>query len=273
MKRNILIYDRVPGEHVSRWMSGLIFYLTQKDYKIYYASGQYVDFTIKYEYMFIWNGSLPSHKPIIKKAKELHTKVIFVECGFFPQTQYYILDSCGINGDSSLINDDLSWVTQNISNNLSVFAKKYFNNKKWKSPGKYILCPLQLEGDTNIKEHSPFKKMQSFIDHVENKFDNHQILFKTHPVLPYINYRIDSRNNIMRTGDFNEAACNATMVYGINSTCLLQSEMMGVPTTAIGKGFLNAKNKNRQKMLAALVNRQIPIHEIELDYWVLPFLE
>ena len=43
---------------------------------------------------------------------------------------------------------------------------------------------------------------------------------------------------------------------------------MGVPTKAIGDGFVKAHEGNEETLLAALVDLQIPVEETNLDYWL-----
>jgi len=269
--KNILIYDRDPNEHIPRWLRGFVQYLRDKGYRVDTAGGTCGGDIKQYSHIFMWNGNLPIHVPIKKAAASLNIPITIVEVGWFPQIRFYTLDAMGINAKSSLMTDDLSWITHKHLQELDKFSNQYLRGKKWKAPGKYILCPLQLEFDTNIIEHSPYSNMQQFIEHVEEIFPNEEIIFKTHPVRANAQYK--TRHNIVRSGDFNQLATNAKIVYGINSTCLLQSVMMGVPTESVGGGLLKAHRTNQRKLLAALVDRQIPIEERNLDRWILPFLE
>lgn len=269
-KRYILIYDRNPNEHVPRWLRNFVLYLQNKGYVVEVAGGEYHGDIQKYSHIFMWNGNLPIHVPIKAAAAAFEIPITIVEVGWFPQTAFYTLDSHGINAKSSLMTDTLEWVTDNHIKSFCRFKESYLNGLEWKPPGRYILCPLQLEFDTNIIEHSPYKTMQDFIDAVELRFPNDTIVFKTHPVSPNQAYK--TKHDIVRCGDFNRLAANAKLVYGINSTCLLQSTMMGVPTEAIGDGFLSAHKDHPQKLLAAMVDKQIPIFETNLDRWVDNFL-
>ena len=269
--KNILIYDRDPNEHIPRWLRCFVGYLRGQGYRVDTVGGRYSGNSLQqYSHIFMWNGNLPIHTPIKEAAASSNVPITIVEVGWFPQTQFYILDAVGINAKSSLMTDDLSWITNEHLQELDKFSNRYLLGKKWQSPGKYVLCPLQLEFDTNVIKRSPYSDMQQFIEHVEAKFQGEEIVFKTHPVRARQKYR--TQNRIVRDGDFNQLAIDAKLVYGINSTCLLQSVMMGVPTESIGDGFLRAHMANQRKLLAALVNRQIPIGEMNLDRWVLPFL-
>lgn len=269
--KSILVYDRNPNEHIPHWLSNFIGYLWGMGYRVDTVGGVYSGDIRQYTHIFMWNGNLQIHKPIKDAAASLGIPVTIIEVGWFPQTNFYTLDSVGINAKSSLMTDNLSWITDQHLRKLDVFANAYLGDCRWFSPGKYVLCPLQLEFDTNVIEHSPYLKMQEFIEHVEAKFPNDEIIFKTHPVRSGEQYRTQHR--IIRSGDFNQLATHAKVVYGINSTCLLQSTMMGIPTESIGDGFLKTHADKKRQLLAALVDKQIPVGKTDLDYWVKPFLE
>jgi hypothetical protein len=60
----------------------------------------------------------------------------------------------------------------------------------------------------------------------------------------------------------------AERVVGINSTCLLESVLLGAPTEALGNGFLKAHAGREELVLAALVDKQVPVNTTDIDYWV-----
>ena len=57
-------------------------------------------------------------------------------------------------------------------------------------------------------------------------------------------------------------------VVGINSTCLLESALLGTPTEALGDGLLRAHGHQTERLLAALVDKQVPVGSAEIDYWL-----
>ena len=63
-------------------------------------------------------------------------------------------------------------------------------------------------------------------------------------------------------------AIDADLVYGINSTCLPESLLLGVPTESIGNGFIKAREHQPEKLLVALVGSKIPVHTEDMDYWL-----
>lgn len=273
MSKNIIIYDRIAHDHIDHWLMGLLSYLKNKGFNVQCRYDRFnYDKDIKdCCAVMCWNGQQAIHEPIKYTCKKYDVPFWYVECAFFPQSKYYYLDKKGINASMSLMDDDLSWVTQEHIHQFNIFREKYLAGRKYNGRGEYILAPLQIESDTNIIKHSQFKTMQAFIDYVENKYPNDKVLFKTHPVQHMLSYR--TKYPLIRNGQFLSLAQNAKLVVGINSTCLLESLMLGAPTIALGEGLVKKHSNNIEKLLAALVDIQIPINETNLDKWLLPIFE
>lgn len=269
----IIIYDREFDDHIPRWLSGVVIYLQNKGFEVEPCYKNRIPDFNDCKLLMAWNGAQEIHKPLLERARQESIKVLFVECGFFPQSKYFYIDDKGINADASIMDDDFSWVTQEHLDKLELFRHAYLEERKWNAPGKYVLCPLQLENDTNITKNAPYTKMQDFINHVEQKFPDDFVLFKTHPLMPNINYKVNGGNAIIRNGNFLDFAQGARLIYGQTSTALLETALMKVPTTAIGRCWLNKHKDNKEKLLAALVEKQIPINEINLDKWILKYIE
>jgi hypothetical protein len=263
----LIIYDREINDHIPRWLNGLIEYFKNKNFEVELCHRKTIPDFANCKLFIIWNGSEPIHQPILNEARQNSVRILFAECAWFPQSKFYYLDENGINADCSLM-DDISWVTDEHIKKLEQFKKNYISELCWKSPGKYIIVPLQLDNDTNIIKNAPFKNMQSFINHAEESFPNDFILFKTHPVLPNLNYKVKGTNALVRNGNLLEFSQDAKLAYGQTSTALLETCLMGVPTIAIGNCFLSKHRGHETQLLAALIDRQIPVGEINLDYWM-----
>lgn len=286
MIRGIFIYDRARDfvrrrrDHIRYWLSGLMGYLSGRGYEVIVGHSTWRR-NRTYDYLrrrldrcvhaFIWNGALSHYDQVKEACTNTGVPYTIAEVGWFPQREFYHLDSVGINASSSLMHSDLSWVNERILASFDAFASRYLQGRRWRRRNGYVLCPLQLESDTNITVHSPFSDMQKFIDHVEHTYSNERVLFKAHPLNRNGRYR--TRKPILRAGDFLTLAQDASQVVGINSTCLLEATMLGVPTKALGNGLLRRHMNNRHKLLAALVDRQIPVGAKNLDYWLNPVLK
>jgi len=266
--KKALVFDRIKDDHIKNWLQCLIKYFENKNIEVHTSYGSNYNFHIKYDIIFVWNGQLDIYQPLINHAIKNNIKLLFIECGWFNQKQYYYVDPLGVNQNASIMNDNFEWINQDHIDKLNKFRQRYLDGRKWSTPGKYILCPLQIESDTNVINNAPYPKMQDFIKHTENKFPNDMVIFKTHPVCPNLNYKVNGNNALVRSGNFLEMAQDAKVVYGQTSTALLESTLLGAPTEAMGNCWLNKHKENKEKLLAALVEKQIPIGELNLDYWI-----
>jgi len=219
--------------------------------------------------VILWNGEEGCYKEAKRICEEKGIPYYIAEVGYFPQRHFFTLDPKGINASSSLMEDDLSWISEAHMKKLRQTRLEYMGDRK-RVEGDYVFVPLQVPGDTNIKLHSQFKDMQSFINHVEEKFANEHVIFKMHP---RDNHKYKSKFEIVNEGSSLDYVLGAKSVYGINSTVLLESALFGVPVEAVGEGFLKHHKGNHDKLMAALVDRQIPYNSTDLDYWLKPILD
>lgn len=220
------------------------------------------------DHVFIWNGDREFDgvaRALCEKHRIPHT---FMESGFFPQRGYYTLDRKGVNANSELMTDDLSWVGEAQFAKLQALRERYLGSLHYEGGGGYVLAPLQIERDTSIVLHSPYKTMQSFIDHVQEQFPQRRIIFKTHPLDTNEHYKIKASNELVRKGSFMDLAVRADLIYGINSTTLLESALLGAPVTAIGNGVLKQHAHQVEKLLAGLADAHVPIMEKDISYWL-----
>ena len=217
------------------------------------------------DHVFMWNGEGRQTKVIRAACREMGVPCTIVEVGYFPQSKFYVIDPQGINGSASLMHDSLDWIQEVHHKKLADIRESHLRGRKWKGGGGYILIPLQLADDTNIVNNSDFTTMTQFIRHCETTFADKKLIFKRHPS---DKEEYQSAHPIRVDGDFLDLAVNADSVYGINSTCLLESLLLGAPTEAIGKGFANAHKHQPEKLLAALADKQIPVGEKDISYWL-----
>ncbi|MDD9808059.1 MAG: hypothetical protein OXU34_07295 [Gammaproteobacteria bacterium] len=195
----------------------------------------------------------------------------YLEVGHFPQKDTIVMDRMGVNAESELMRGSLDFVDERIMQNYRRFVREWRANHRCATPSPeesgYIFCPLQLEDDRNIAKHSPYQSMQDFIRHVENKFPDDTVFFKRHPkdANPEGCYAISPKSRMV-AGDPLMWAKNAKLVYGINSTVLLEAHLLGTPVEAVGDGFL--RHPEKEKVLAALVDKQMPRTAADYGYWL-----
>jgi GT2 family glycosyltransferase len=277
----IVLYD--CGGHVQIWLKGLISYLEGKGNDVRWWD-QHWSFSCKdpnkwesgfwdghlrgADLAFCWGKAHPVYKEFLKGCDRHNVHCHSLEVAWFPQSKFYFTDPNGINASASIMEDDLMWVGKTQFEKLERLRETYLQGREWKG-GDCILVPLQVDSDTNVVLHSKFTN-QSFIEHVEKRFEGKRILFKKHPKNP--------DNHKLRTncewvdGNFLDLAQNAGLVYGMNSTCLLEAALMKVPCIASEACYLSAHNGQVERLLAALADKQIPVGETELDYWFAPIL-
>jgi hypothetical protein len=215
----------------------------------------------------VWNGLGLRYSQVMQACQDMGKKVIIVESGYFPQASHATFDRQGFMTGSTLMDDDLAWVTPEMLNRLAKFRLKYA--PKWEPPGGYVLVPLQLEDDSNFVGSCEFSTMQEFIDSCCEVHRGKQILFKRHPKdgASYNTYE----HSLVTNGELKitNGARYASEVYGVSSTALLECALIeGLPVTAIGKSFLN-KPQARDRVLAALLHTQVHKHAIQMPELVL----
>lgn len=216
-------------------------------------------------YLFLWNGMYKHCLPVVEAARQLGVQPVYMEVAWFPQKTYYYLDRKGVNCTSSLMDDDLGWVTTEHYDKLESHRAHYLQGRQWSGRNEYILCPLQLDGDTNVRCCSDYTSMQKFIDHCEERFPDRKLVFKRHPK---DNRTYQTRHTLITEGWIIDWAQDAELVYGINSTSLLETTLLGTPTVACGNGLLKAHSGNERALMAALVDRQIPVGEVAVEPWL-----
>lgn len=218
----------------------------------------------EYDLIIIWNGNKPRTGKVVSKFKN----ILFMERAWFPQSDYIFLDRSGINAKSSLMHDNLLWVNDDIINKYRKFKNEYCRYN-WTGSGGYVLVLLQMESDTNIIEHSPIKKMQDLVNFVEYNYNNDIILIKPHPKV--LNPGITTNSSIVTDEtDLHKLISDSKLVVGINSTALLEARMIGAPVISLGDCVLN-NHKNHDKLLAALVSKQIPLKKNDWGEWLEPY--
>lgn len=205
-------------------------------------------------FLYIWNGEYAACDKVKQVCAEVGTTMIFCELAWFPQGDFIYFDQEGTNGRSSLFTHPLNWLEDEDFDNMHILAENYKQGKKVKE-GDYVLVPLQLPGDTSLKLGSPYKWMGKFIQDTRRRLAGERLIFRIHPKdkKTYRDLGVDDSG----AGDKLDMILGSKYVYGINSTLLLESSLLGKPVTAIGKCFLSI-GEGREEALAALVARQIP---------------
>jgi hypothetical protein len=215
--------------------------------------------------VLIWNGAMTIHQPILKRCRDMGLLASFIECGFFPQREYFYLDKCGINAASQLYDDDLTWVDDIHLEALAQARKLVCDDVQYICDGNYVFVPLQVPTDSNIINHSRFTNgMQKFIDHIEALYPDEQLWFKPHPKDRFkdsYHYRLGKSVE----GDLNALIAGAKKVHGINSSVLYEAALMGKEVIVEGDCLLKQHAENTEKLLAAMLARQFHINDTNVS--------
>jgi capsular polysaccharide export protein len=120
----------------------------------------------------------------------------------------------------------------------------------------FYLLPLQLDSDTQIREHSPFDHMEEVINLTMSSFARcapagARLVIKNHPLdTGFVNYRriirrlekkLDMRGRVdyLESGDLDPLIKKAQGLVTVNSTVGLTSLALGCPTIALSDPIYN----------------------------------
>jgi len=230
-------------------------------------------------------------RPYKKAIDKLDIPTTYFEGGIIPARGHQFLDRKGVLGASSFC-DDISWVDDFHMLTLSQWKSWYIKRLKltdeetvWKG-GDYIFCPMQCAWDANFNPDnrwSPYlggDAMDKFILDMQSKYPNERIIFRCHPadLKNFERYKnLIGKGNELKDSNWTtdiskyepelvRLMLRSKQVIGVNTTCLLQSVLMGVPTTALGWGYVKSVGENPEqqlRMVAAVRHRSFRWNNIK----------
>ncbi|GAA0366823.1 hypothetical protein GCM10009092_33960 [Bowmanella denitrificans] len=270
LDKNILLFEHADGvvRH-GKHLSKLKKYFSRRGFNtlsicplmlLYYR-----DF-LKCENLLIFNGQRKLYDIVFDSFP--NKKLTYIEYGFFPQSEYYYFDKKGVNHRCSLMNDSLDWIDKHHL--LELEKIKSFFLKDFKSVAlDYILVPLQVPDDANILNCSRFTNgMQEFIDYIDSEYSaRERVVFKPHPKDPY-QHQYDYRGREVSELPFLTLLKHAKSVHGITSSTLYEAALAGVDVISEGTSVLNQHIDQKDKLLAAMVERQIHVENSDPRYWL-----
>lgn len=213
---------------------------------------------------YIWNGSYPGPPAeAVKMLRDQKCKMVFMEVGWFPQGQYLYFDSEGTCGACSLFKDPLEWLKASDFERLDRMRTEYREGREMEDRG-YVLVPLQVPDDQQIRKWSPYRWMGAFVTDTRERFKGKKVIFRRHPKDSRSYDDLDLGDE--GRGNLKDLIAGASLVYGINSTVLLEASLMGKPVVSIGKSFLSI-GQSREHALAALLARQVPVTTTNFKPW------
>jgi capsular polysaccharide export protein len=131
---------------------------------------------------------------------------------------------------------------------------------------KFVLFPLQLTGDYQIREHSPFDSMPQAVDYVLDSFAAHSatdqiLLVKEHPLdASWRNWRLYLTRRAKRLGIANRVVCidggdlqqlstSAVGLVCVNSTSGTLALETGIPVVVLGDAVYDVPGVTHQSGL------------------------
>lgn len=225
-------------------------------------------------FVAIWNGQQRNDSNIAAFCRRMAIPHVFVEQGFITQSDTLLFDSRGFNVESSL-NDSIAWVGPEELARLHRERQRLQTVHPLKPEG-HVLVPLQVQNDTQITYSSPFLTMDEFIASIATMYPAGKVIVREHP--QSTSRRSSPARNVFiirPEGPFLEEAAKASVVVGLNSTCLIEAGILGVPVVALADCPLrrHAPRDHDRVLAAYLARRRFHAEEIEallIDMKLLP---
>ncbi|WP_186435224.1 capsular polysaccharide export protein, LipB/KpsS family [Rheinheimera sediminis] len=261
----VIIFTLNPVEQVPIWLAALADWFQRLGISLVYRhplQSLPVEFFQRSLGTLLWSGSVPQFEPLKQFMRANGLQYSFIECGFFPQTQYIYFDRQGINVDSSLAANDLNWLPEDVTPILQQKRELFFQGvPTYAGQQDYVFVPLQLAQDSNVQLNSRFVNgMQEFIDYIEALYPNQTLVFKRHP-RDNTNYQLRSARSYWSADCSRALIKGATKVHGINSTVLFEAELYGAETIIEGDCLLTRHADRKTELLSALMLWQFDVQQ------------
>ncbi|USD19899.1 hypothetical protein MJO52_12500 [Microbulbifer variabilis] len=192
-----------------------------------------------FDYVYLWNGNFAYQTGFLNVTKKHNIDVRFMEVAWFDQSNTYYFDPKGVNSGSEIAKK-ATYELEGYYKHGQEFCESYRRKKLsgLKNEEKYILVPLQVETDSNIRLYSPFTSMQEFISELARWLPKtHKVIVRKHPKSSMKMFDLPKGFSWSRESDLFKDIAGAKCIIGINSTVLLQSLAVGKPVIAMGEGI------------------------------------
>jgi len=197
---------------------------------------------IRPDIFFVWNGESKASRAA---AAGFGCPVIYAEKAWLPADKdHFYFDMKGVNFSGTL----KDWKFEKPLNKyelerLAEYLIDYRMRRLARPDSffgkKYVLLPLQVEEDSQIKLHSPFKRMQDFINYAAERLPDKTIYVKPHPAsagLRAEDLRYPANCKLVR-GPIHNLIRNAEFVVTINSTVGVEALSYYKPVIVLGNAF------------------------------------
>ncbi len=242
----------------------------------------------KYDVLFVYNGSTSLAKCLIKAARKLRKKIIFMEVG--PLLNTITIDHVGINCENSLPRE-ASFYTQWAKNNPELVFDSENSEKKPRIEvrpkrrnfivsetrdlnQKYVFFPLQVFRDIQLAFGDWIDDVQELISIVRDVArhlpEDWRVITKEHPRCLQ-RYDIKSMENerfLFANGNATpDLIKNASLIVTLNSSVGLEAMLFNKPVVVLGNAFyafdsLAHKCNNKEELIDIFKNpEQISFNE------------
>lgn len=150
----------------------------------------------------------------------------------------------------------LAWVPRLLKEKRRVRSSAQALQKLLDDKAEFFVFPLQLSGDFQIRQHSPYESMREAITEVLHSFayhsaPNHRLLLKQHPLDPGIDkleqwtwgeakrLGVEHRVDYIDAGDLNQLLCAARGIVTVNSTVGIEALRLLKPVKVLGEAIYN----------------------------------
>lgn len=191
-----------------------------------------------FDSVYLWNGNFSYQADFLEALKKHRTSINYVEVAWFDQGNTYYCDPEGVNASSKIAR-----CAGEVGSEHNLLGKSFAESYRLKKLngksdiGAYILVPMQVESDSNIRLYSPYRSMAEFIEILSGWLPQDvDVVIRRHPKSSMREFPLPERFRWSREDNLFKDIAGARLVIGINSTVLLQSLALGKPVIAFGGG-------------------------------------
>ena len=207
--------------------------------------------------LVVWNGEKYYQAIAVRVAQDLGVTVLRFENGVLPGTT--TLDRRGINADNSVPRDAAFYRSQADASDWIPPAltprpplpDKPLDSTTRELPARFLLAPFQIDGDTQILNHSPWvPDMRHFFQVTGEALEESgnpdlHLVYKEHPSTRrdfadlHARARAHPRLHFINDRPLPELLTRAEGVVTVNSTVGLEALLLRRPVITLGDAFYN----------------------------------
>jgi len=260
----IMLYKQTDSHR--HWYSGFFEYLRLKGHTALIHAGR-PPRRLGADRVVIWNGNHPRCKFVASMCERQGIPFVFMEVGFFPQRDYYMLSRRGSVGGNLFEGERIpvlptggeAWLQNQFARYAGEGVIKSCRNAK----RDYVAGFLQLPYDKSIVNHSPFSTMQQVVDAASARWPGENIVWKVHPKQRRPGVSTD--HPLYRGVSIWPHILKSKRCVAVNSTTLYEAALAGVPVTALGDCPLSRHPDRHREIVHEILMRQIPVGVTDIE--------